>query len=290
MAAGDFCQAWSINDEAHQHWPSAHQLWKGQCRTHGQITLASRHGLGDAVQMMQYAGVLCDAGISVLLRVPPALAPLLPFFKPFGALTGSRGEDEGDVEMMELPYLFRTQVTDLPISSRYLCLPQTLTEELRQRLGDSSAFRVGLVWRGGDWDRSRWIPPVFLDALADIPNAEFWNLQDRPDFEQPSRLNAKFAGSFCKDGLVSLAAAIANMDVLVTVDTLAAHLAGALGVRTLLLLKHDADWRWLKGFRSPWYSSMEILRQPAPGEWAPVVAEVRHALTYRAAFLGTEQA
>lgn len=288
MMEGDFRRAWSINDETHQHWPSAHQLWKGRCRPSGQIILTSRHGLGDAVQMMQYVGVLCDAGVSVSLRVPPVLAPLLPFFKPLGVLAASRSE-EGDVEMMELPYLFRTQVTDLPISTRYLCLPPRITEELDQKLGALSTFRVGLVWRGGDWDRSRWVPPMFLNALADIPAVDFWNLQDDPDFEQPTLLKARFAGSFCEEGLVSLAAAIANMDVLVTVDTLAAHLAGALGVKTLLLLKHNADWRWLKGSRSPWYPSLQIIRQSAPGEWNSVILQVRSVLIHLSAFSRTRQ-
>ena len=274
MARGCFNEAWSINDQARQHWPSAHQLWSGESLAGKHVTVRSLHGLGDAVQMLQYAAVLECMGVAATFEVPEALTPLMPYFANARRATSTEDRGSLTIESMELPYIFRTSRGELPLATRYLRLPKLLIEAADRRLGGQERMRVGLVWRGSDWDRSRWIPPACFDALADQEDVAFWNLQGDEVWPQPSKLRMRSATDVCGTGLLALAATLANLDLLVTVDTLAAHLAGALGVPTLLLLKQHADWRWMSGSTTPWYPTLKLIRQLELNDWTPVISEV----------------
>ena len=174
---------------------------------------------------------------------------------------------------MELPYLFRTSAGELPLATRYLRLPKLLLEAADRKLGRQERMRVGLVWRGGDWDQARWIPPGCFNALANVRDIEFWSLQENGTSAPSSKLRMRSATDVCGSGLLALAATLANLDLLVTVDTLAAHLAGALGVPTLLLLKQNADWRWMSGSTTPWYPTLKLIRQTTLNDWVPVMLE-----------------
>ena len=281
MARGCFDEAWSINDQARQHWPSAHQLWNGECVAGKRVTVCALHGLGDAVQMLQYAASLQRMGVEANFEVPAALAPLMPYFVYARVAEGIEDRGSLRIESMELPYLFRTRPGELPLVTRYLRLPKLLLESADRKLGRQERMRVGLVWRGGDWDQARWMPPACLDALANLTDIEFWNLQDNETLTQLSQLRMRSATAVCGRGLLPLAATLAKLDLLVTVDTLAAHLAGALGVPTLLLLRKNADWRWMSGRTTPWYPTLKLIRQTELNDWAPVMWEVRGILRRR---------
>ncbi len=274
MARGCFNEAWSINDQARQHWPSAHQLWSGESLAGKRVTVCSLHGLGDAVQMLQYAAALEAMGVAAHFEVPEALTPLMPYFTHARIPEGIQDGRSLRIESMELPYLFRTSAGELPLATRYLRLPKSLIEAADRKLGRQERMRVGLVWRGGDWDRARWVPPAWFDALADLRDNEFWNLQEDKTWALPSKLRMRSASDICGSGLLALAATLANLDLLVTVDTLAAHLAGALGVPTLLLLKQNADWRWMSGSTTPWYPTLKLIRQTELNDWGPVISKV----------------
>ena len=238
------------------------------------------HGLGDAVQMLQYASLLISMGGSVRYDVPSPLRPLLPFFLGTGPeVVPAEERDQSEIEAMELLFRFRTRVEDLPLARNYLRLPPSLVGTAGSRMGARMRTRVGVVWAGGNWDRERWIPVEKLQVIFERSDLELWNLQladERGKGTFPRLRNAK---AVCGTGLVALAATIANLDVLVTVDTLAAHLAGALGVPTYLLLKHQADWRWMGGETTEWYPSLRLFRQQEPGEWDAVVHSLGGALT-----------
>jgi hypothetical protein len=131
---------------------------------------------------------------------------------------------------------------------------------------------VGIVWSSGEWDRSRSIPfSSFLSLLTADPEIEFWSLQGGSASSDAKALfdTGKMRDSaICGDGILPLASVIANLDLVITVDTLAAHLAGALAKPAWVLLQHVADWRWmLSTDRSPWYSSLRLFRQPVQGDW-----------------------
>ena len=152
---------------------------------------------------------------------------------------------------MELPYIFRTHLGDLPISSKYLHLPGY---DAADRL-PGAVLRVGLVWTAGSWNPARSIPQEGVAPLLAIDGCEFWNLEGDSErvsypmvFGEQMKVDEHATGS-----IEGLARRIAQLDLVITVDTLAAHLAGALGVSTWLLLQHAADWRWMHGRdNSPW--------------------------------------
>ena len=235
--------------------------------------------------MLRYAPRLAALAASVVYEVPPSLLELAPYFSGIDEVM-TWGEQappqppayDVQTEIMELPYLFRTEASDLPIAARYLHLPSPLLARVAARMGPRNLPRAGIVWAAGEWNPERSIPLACLAPLLAHPACAFWNLQGGTARTNLTALQD--ATSVCGDGILALAATIAHLDLVITVDTLAAHLAGALGKRVFLLLQHAADWRWQSGRDdSPWYPTLRIFRQPTPGDWPGVVAEVCQALS-----------
>ncbi len=201
------------------------------------------------------------------------------------------------MEVMELPYAFRSTITTLPRIIPYVQLPRPALAAAKARMSNGDSKRIGLVWAGGEWNRSRSIPFQLLQPLLQETPAIFYSLQGGEDNADWAEMRDSYhsrdgqnspSGLRYHDtadhgpGLIPLAAAIANLDLVITVDTMAAHLAGALGIPVWLLLQHAADWRWMiHRTDSPWYPRMRIFRQPAPGNWPAVIAEVCHELKSR---------
>ncbi len=277
MASGDFAKAWDVNIRAKRHWPSAHSLFTKDLAPREELTVYGLHGLGDIVQMIQYAEWLQRMARRVTYVVPHSLEPLMTHF--VGVEHVRRlpelmplSLEQNSAEIMELPFIFRTAQDELPIATRYL----DRTGELRNRFArrcphSTKALRVGLAWEGSRWDTERWIPLQELAPLFEIKNVEYWRLQGSVGgkglpFQPDEQIG---------EGLVEMAGMIGNLDVVLTIDSLSAHLAGALGVPTWVLLKHDPDWRWLKaGQQSLWYPTATLFRQPRPGDWKAVIAMV----------------
>ena len=294
MARGEFSKAWDINDRYERHWPSAHVLHNASIRN-ARVTVRSLHGLGDAVQMLRYAPLLRSVSSSVSYQVPSPLLPLMPYFQgveTFGSLAVLGAQDSSSdtvhVEMMELPYIFRTSLDQLPLRHRYLNLPAPCTGRCGTASTATVEKRIGLVWAGGNWDVARWIPFHSLLTLLPDSRFEWWNLQGGDAANEADNFGLRFTAELRNGGVLALAQKIANMDLVITIDSLAAHLAGALGLPTWLLLKHNADWRWM-GDRadSPWYPSMTLFRQDRPGDWDSVVAALKRRLNE--VFKGSEQ-
>jgi ADP-heptose:LPS heptosyltransferase len=128
---------------------------------------------------------------------------------------------------------------------------------------------VGLVWQAGDWAPQRSIPVALLRPLAAVPGVT-WRVLQR-GAAVPGWLGTP-DGS---DDVAELAGLMTGLDLVISVDTMPAHLAGALGVPVWTLLAEPADWRWMEGREdTPWYPAMRLIRQPVPGDWAPVIARV----------------
>jgi hypothetical protein len=119
------------------------------------------------------------------------------------------------------------------------------------------------------------VPLPLLQRLLTNSGIEFWNLQGGGSAIEPDGLPLRYEPRLC-EGLLPLAALIANLDLMITPDTLVAHLAGALGKPAWVMLQHAADWRWmLEREDTPWYPSLRLFRQPSPGDWKSVVESVR---------------
>lgn len=287
MLDGDFESAWCSSDVLRaRDAPDPHRFWTGKSIRGARMIVRCLHGLGDTVQMLQYAPRLNAQAASVVFEVPPRLLDLAPCFRgvhqavTWGELAPAQAPAwDLQVEVMELPYLFRTKARDLPIAARYLTLPEITTSQVKARMGTCNSPRIGLVWAAGDWNPERSILLAELNPLLETDAFEFWNLQGGAEASQPDNSRMRDARTICGDGLLALAATIANLDLVITVDTLAAHLAGALGTTAWVLLQHSADWRWMNARNdSPWYPHMRLFRQRREGEWKPVVEAVLLAL------------
>jgi tetratricopeptide (TPR) repeat protein len=262
------------------------------------ILLHAEQGYGDTLQFCRYARLACERGARVVLEVHPALKRVL------GRLEGAaeviaRGEPAPDVDfqcpLMSLPLAFGTTLETIPSGQRYLSAEPQLIERWRARLGERRGFRVGLVWSGGfrpdepEYWSANARRNLELRSLAELehPRIEYVSLQKgQPAEAEPQELQRRgWSGPRLAEHTRELsdfaetAALIENLDLVVSVDTATAHLAAALGKPTWILSRFDGCWRWLLGGSdSPWYPSVRLFRQQAPGAWDEVVRQVRGEL------------
>lgn len=289
MCTGDFASAWRESDSIRLRGGSdPHRMWTGESLVDRHIIVRCLHGYGDAIQFLRYAPRLRSLAAQITYEVPPALYELAPYIEGVdNVVTWGRLAPvspvfwDTQIEIMELPYIFRTDMRDLPLAQQYVHPPQTRCNCINRKLGRNHP-RVGVVWAAGEWNQTRSIPfPAFSELLSD-PACEFWSLQggaaqaDWNDLQPSPRLRDS---ADLGDGILNLACIISQLDLVITVDTLAAHLAGAMGVPAWVLLQHAADWRWMaSGTTSPWYPSLRLFRQHAPGDWSGLIEEVRQEL------------
>jgi len=256
------------------------------------LLVHGEQGYGDTIMMLRYLGRAKGLGGSLLAFVQPPLAPLAATCagpdRVFDSLDAGPVDFDVQLPMMSLPYALGIDPLAEPPACPYLRVPDCVpnrggVDSLISGAdppGGGRKRRIGLVWAGRPThrrDSERSIPPALLSPLADIGGASWFALQR----EEPGL--APFPGAVPLGGLLETFAdtayAISRMDLLVTVDTSAAHLAGALGVRTMLLVAFLPDWRWLLGRRdSPWYPGTAVFRQKGSGEWEDTIAEVAEEL------------
>jgi hypothetical protein len=142
-------------------------------------------------------------------------------------------------------------------------------------------MNVGLVWTAGEWDSRRSIPCGLLATLGELPDISWHLLQRGPALTEWSH---PFGSVPHIENIVAEAEVMSTMDLIISVDTCSAHLAGSLGVPVWTLLPHDADWRWMQDRSdTPWYPTMRLIRQPRPGAWHEVIDRVARDLRERAA-------
>ncbi len=288
MRGGDFEAAWRVSDAVLRsragascaHWPRHEQwVWNGEPLDGKRVLVRCYHGLGDTLQFIRYAARLQAVAREVIVWAQPELIPLLSTARGIDRLLplhdgAPDAEFDADVEVMELAHIFRDTPATLPAEVPYLHAdPAPLPRDGR--------LAVGLVWKAGGWDERRSIPPELLAPLAEIPSVKLHVLQRGPGLaERPAGLGID-SGS---DDVLETARVMKALDLVVTVDSMPAHLAGALGVPTWTLLHADPDWRWMEGRDdSPWYPTMRLIRQERAGGWAGVVARVAADLASRAA-------
>lgn len=290
MLAGDFASAWRESDSIRrQGAPDPHRMWNGERLERRRIIVRCLHGFGDAIQFLRYARCLQSLAAEVTFEVPPALLELATCLKGVRRVItwGERAPSapiiwDSQIEVTELPYIFRTEISDLPVAERYLRLPPSHRDSIGRTMGSSSIPRVGVVWAAGDWNPSRSIPFSIFREILSSTDCEFWSLQGgaaQSDWDVLPFSSQLRDSAYLGPGLMTLACVISQLDLVITVDTLAAHLAGAMGIPAWLLLQHAADWRWMAhGNTSPWYPSLHLFRQPVSGDWQSLIQQVREEL------------
>ncbi len=283
MRGGDFAGAWRVSDallrgravRSVHHLPRHQQpVWDGTPVDGKRVLVRCYHGLGDTLQFARFLPMLKTVARETTLWAQPALLPLLRTLRGVDRLiplhAGAPDADfDVDVEIMELSHVFRTTLDTVPADVPYLHAdPAPLRRDGR--------LAVGLVWRAGDWDGRRSIPLPLLRPLARIPGVDVHVLQRGPALDERPAGFGVVSGS---DDVLRAARVMRALDLVVTVDSMPAHLAGALGVPVWTLLHAQADWRWMERREdSPWYPTMRLLRQERAGEWEPVVARVADGL------------
>lgn len=270
-------------------------MWTGQSLSGKTILLNGEQGAGDQIQFIRYARVLAQRGAKVHVLTDPRLERLLGSAPGVArALREVPPEDAAACDfwsfLLSVPYRAGTTLDSIPADARYLTAPEAAVQRWARRLQTLPADqpKVGIAWQSGParhvWMEYRSMPLDALRPLLDVPDVSFVGVQ----FASPAAeaFPGLDVGGEIGD-FADHAALLANLDLLITVDTVTAHLGGALGIPTWIMLPTCADWRWMRERAdSPWYPSMTLLRQRQLGDWGPVVEEAAEKLRAWAARQG----
>jgi tetratricopeptide (TPR) repeat protein len=245
------------------------------------ILVHAEQGLGDTIQFARYLPLIAARGHAVLACAPP-LIPLLATLPDVTVVPKQSPLPRYDawIDQMSLPRVFRTRPETIPAATGYLRADPVRVAAWRDRLPRGSNWRitVGLAWAGNPAhsnDQRRSLPYAALQPVLAMPGVRCINLQVGEAAKQAALPDL----SPLLTDYAETAALIANLDLLVTVDTSVAHVAGALGVPCWVMLPFAPDWRWMLGRNdSPWYAAVRLFRQERAGDWDAVVGRIAAAL------------
>jgi hypothetical protein len=291
LLRGEYLEGWSLyewrskGDDAPAKFPSFSQpSWRGEFDISGKrLLIHAEQGFGDLIQFSRYAPMVLSKGAEVILEVPKPLVTVMQTLHPEVSIA-VQGEPLPEFDfhcpVMSLPYAFKTTVETVPSSDCYVSADPAKVALWQEKLGATSATRVGLVWSGSAThknDHNRSIALTDLLPLLDTP-CEWHSLQkeyregDLAVLEGVPQLHQH------QDDLIDFsdtAALIECLDLVITVDTSVAHLAGALGKPVWILVPALHDFRWLLDRTdTPWYPSAQLFRQSEAGEWEPTILRV----------------
>ena len=292
LLTGQFQPGWSLYESRFRSTRTPRILsrprWSGDEPLQGRtLLLHAEQGLGDTIQFCRYARLAQQRGARVLVEAPLPLVGLLQTLEGVTSIH-AEGSSLPDFDlhcpMMSLPLAFGTGATTIPAPAAYLQADPEMQARWAARLGPRTRPRIGLAWSGSaqnpnDTRRSialaQWLPSLRpdIDCISlhkDLRPADAEALRAHGGIRHFGEAQTDFTDA---------AALAAEMDLVVSVDTSLAHLAAAMGRPTWVLLPHMPDWRWqLARVDSPWYPSARLYRQASPGDWAGVLAAVRHDL------------
>lgn len=254
--------------------------WDGEGVAGKTVLVHAEQGFGDTLQFCRYLPLVVQRGARVVFECHPPLVGLMECLAEnldVVALGQPLPHFDLHLPLLSLPLMFGTTLETIPADIPYLAPPAALLSSWRGLLPDESRLKVGLCWAGKSYpDPGRSCPVELLAPLAEINDVSWFSLQMGWRGSLPIRLND--LTEHIRD-FGDTAALISRLDVVITIDTAVAHLAGALGKPTWLLLPSAPDWRWMRERNdSPWYPSMRLFRQRVQGGWAECIAEVISAL------------
>ena len=292
LARGDWTEGWAEYEWRWQTPPMimarrefAQPRWHGEAGSGQTLLVHAEQGLGNSLQFCRYAPLAAERGLRVVVEVQKPLARLLGSLPAIQGVV-ARGEALPHFDlhcpMLSLPRAFGTTTATIPGAPSYLHADSAKVAAWWTRLAalPRRGPRIGLAWAGSSKLRSdsrRSLAPDRLAPLFERPGAHFFSLQK----DGPAAPTALPLTDFMNEmeDFADTAALVANLDLVISVDTAVAHLAAAIGKPVWMLDRFDPDWRWLAGRHgSPWYPTLRLYRQPRPGDWDGVVAAVAHDL------------
>jgi tetratricopeptide (TPR) repeat protein/ADP-heptose:LPS heptosyltransferase len=303
LQQGNFRAGWS---EYEDRWATTYgvrfrrkflePLWKGEPLEGSRILLYAEQGAGDTLQFVRYVPLVAARGGKIVLEVQSSLHRLLAstagateVFRRNGALP----QFDWQCPLLSLPLVFDTDLNTIPAKIPYVHPDPAQVEVWRERLGaavagrrdNGSSLRIGLAWAGSPlhpYDFWRSIPLELLAPLTNVEGTTFYSLQVGPPAQQVKELGPRVHLIDLQDALkdfADTAAVVANLDLVISVDTAVVHLAGAMGKPVWVLVQKSADWRWmLEREDSPWYPTAHVFRQATLGNWQDVVSRVEREL------------
>lgn len=295
MRRGDWEEAWRLTDRVElprreaQRQPGFvrhpnHLCWDGTPFAGRSVLVRCEHGLGDTLQFIRFVPTLARIAREVHVMIQPLLLELFAGAPELGTVHNGWTDwwppppHDVEIEIMELAYALR--VTPDTVPPPYPHLAERVRGKLPGALPEDGTLRVGLVWAASDWDTTRSVPLAQLEPLLRVPGVRCFSLQQGRAAEDPliERLPLQALSRRTQD-IAAAAAAMLELDLVVTIDNMVAHLAGMLGRPTWVLLKREADWRWMDDRDdSPWYPTVRLFRQERDGDWYSVVSQVVAAL------------
>jgi tetratricopeptide (TPR) repeat protein len=267
--------------------------WNGEpLRADETLLLVCEQGIGDSIQFSRFAQELASVGHSVALFAPPMIAPLLatvPGVRKVISDVASIAElgPVRSIPLLSLPAVLGLSLETVPARVPYLSVEPARVRTWADRVG-THGFRVGIAWQGNPefrFDKGRSIALAEFALLAGLPGVRLIALQKGPGSEQLSKIAfgdqvEVVPGYLDSKSLEDTAAILANLDLIITPDTMLAHLAGAMARPVHVALRANMiDWRWLlRREDSPWYPTVRLFRQTVEGDWAPVFSRIAEAV------------
>lgn len=268
-------------------------LWNGENLAGKTLLVTAEQGFGDSFQFMRYLKVLHEQGVSIIFR---AQKPVIPLAKLCPYITEVLYKEEpflgtadAHISLMSIPYIMKTTVETIPQEGQYLFTHTERDTYWQTKIGTDQAVNIGICFKGNDLFATanfqttlskKSISMELLKELTDIPNTKWFCLQRNTDIQE---CKDNLALTFFDDSFdsthgsfIDTASVMKCLDLVITVDTATAHLAGGLCVSTIVLLPFVADWRWLiNRTDSPWYETLYLLRQTRLNDWSTVISPLK---------------
>ena len=295
LALGDYIRGWVYYEEGLgqpdiRGGPPQFKTRQWDGNYCNRLVLWHEQGMGDTLQFIRYAKLAKEIVNKVIVLCPKPLMRVISSCPWVDDVTDSIGEGEFEqhISIMSLPWLMKTRLDTVPAPMPYLFTELGLAAKWRERM-NGEKLRVGLVWAGNPRkhetkfrviDGRRTVTLAQFKPILDIPNIDFYSLQKGPDAEAQLKDFPQIINFINEvDDFSETAGIISNLDLVISVDTSVAHLAGAMNKPVWILSRYDACWRWLQNRPdSPWYPSAHIFGQTEPGNWEPAIQQVADLL------------
>ena len=259
-------------------------IWDGSSLEGKTIYVYFEQGFGDSLQFVRYLPVLNDMGAKVIFKTHSSLVELLKQSDLKAEILDYAYPDQKVIcdtyiSIMSIPRLLKTNLENIPSSSGYLKAGKEKVEEFKEKYCNNDSFKIGIKWKGTlKGNQNRQVPLKYFYDIAKLPDVKVYSFQKGPGIEQlqevPDDINIIDLGVTVHN-FADTAAALENMDLIICNDTSLAHLSGALGKPTWILIPDIPEWRWMLDREdSPWYDSVRLFRQKEAGNWEELMQRV----------------